>query len=247
MTKHLFDYSSVLIGNVSIRQKRIVETDCISQAVQITGKTLCTPEYSTFNEEKGSFYPSWNISLPTVSDGNVTAPMNLSSDLMEAFVYKKSSVLKSYPYTGVYTSYSGGGYHVFLNNKNNDILEELQKQKWIDEKTRAVFIEFGLMNVNIDSFMYGNILFELLPSGNVISTLTLSPLNLSVDAIYNMASMSNLCNMIYLAFTIAFILKKVHKALKKEGWSHFKQFWNYVDWAIIVFSICKWGWVTPIG
>ncbi len=241
MSRHLFDYNSILIGNISIRQKRITEKNCISQAVQITGKTICVPEYSIFNEEKGAFYPGWNLSLPVVTDGNVTTPlkMNISSDLMNAFVFKKAKELKSYSHTGTYTTYSGGGYHIFLNNQNNDVLEKLQLMKWIDEKTRAVFIEFALMNVNIDSFMYGVILFEFLPSGNVIKSFTLNPLNLSTEAIYNMASMSNLCNMIYLAFTIVFILKKVHKALKKEGWSHFKQFWNYVDWAIIVFSICK--------
>lgn len=148
-------------------------------------------------------------------------------------------LLKSYPYSGVYSSYSGGGFHINLNNMNNKNLFTLQENKWIDEKTRAVFIEFGLMNVNIGSFMYGIILFEILPSGNIVKTMTLNPLNLSVEAITNMASMSNLCNIIYLAFTVLFILKKLYKAVKVEKWSHFKNFWNYIDWIIIIFSISK--------
>lgn len=118
---------------------------------------------------------------------------------------------------------------------------DLQKYKWIDEKTRAVFMEFGLMNVNIDSFMYGIILFEFLPSGTILKSLSLNPLNLSVEAITNMASMSNLCNIIYLGFIIIFILKKLFKAFKIEKWGHFKNFWNYIDWLIIAFSIGKYS------
>lgn len=145
--------------------------------------------------------------------------------------------MKSYPYQGTYSSYAGGGYQINLNNLNNMNLKHLQENNWIDQKTRAIFMEFALMNVNIDSFMYGVVLFEFLPSGNVIKRLTLLPLNLSVEAITNMASMSNLCNIIYLVFIIFYILKKLHKAFKIEKWDHFKNFWNYIDWFIIVFSI----------
>ena len=100
-------------------------------------------------------------------------------------------------------------------------------------------MEFGLMNVNIDTFMYGIILFEFLPSGNILKTFRLNPLNLSVKAVTNMVSLPNLCNMIYFAFIILFILKKLYKAFKVEKWSHFKSLWNYVDWLIIAFSIGK--------
>lgn len=46
----------------------------------------------------------------------------------------------------------------------------LQKLNWIDRQTRSIFIEFIIYNPNINMFSITTLLFEILPSGNLLKT-----------------------------------------------------------------------------
>lgn len=88
MTRHVFDYSSILIGNVSVRQKRTKPNNCSSHGMKITGRTVCTPEYSVMKEDKGDYDLGWNLTNTTGSEYR----QNVSEDVLGAFKYKKAKV-----------------------------------------------------------------------------------------------------------------------------------------------------------
>jgi polycystin 1L2 len=139
---------------------------------------FCIDDYSVLSQEKDGFNFSWT---PLLNQSYV--PLDSHAEVYKAFQYTSSDDLDSTPYSGVYKSYRGGGY-VFRVLKNFTLeelqnnLTALQQMNWIDRQTRAVFIEFSLYNPNIKLFSYCTILFEILPTGNIISSSRFEPINL---------------------------------------------------------------------
>jgi len=63
--------------------------------------------------------------------------------------------LKEEPYWGQVAVYGGGGYTQLLPNTSDSlhqVLEQLQADEWIDEGTRAVFVDFTLYNPSDNLF-----------------------------------------------------------------------------------------------
>lgn len=68
--------------------------------------------------------------------------------------YKSAEDLHAFPSEGRLGSYSGGGYVLELKGPTSTILQRLQyiqQQKWIDERTRAVMLEFSVYNTNVST------------------------------------------------------------------------------------------------
>ncbi len=68
------------------------------------------------------------------------------------FKYTKAEELDSLPYTAKLDVYGGGGYVYRLNSPQAQIkkdLLELQQQHWINNHTRAVFLEFSVYNAQV--------------------------------------------------------------------------------------------------
>ncbi len=192
-------------------------------------------DYSVFYEEKDSFAPQWQdiSSLPLNSTRFSNSP-----NVLKSFEYIKSDDLDSYAFFGKYDEYRGGGYVFKMEGPSDDLINNLtllQSLNWIDRQTRAVFIEFSVFNPNINLFCYCNILFEILPTGNLILSSQLSPINLLDISKNNFISFRVICNLIYLIF-ISVIMFKEARLLIKEKWKYFLQFWNYIELVVIAFS-----------
>ena len=89
MTHHLFDFQSVLIGNVSVRQQRMSSKVCPHFAERITHREKCIAEYSALNREKNNYTLSWNSS----ESRNLNESTNITDDVFSAFEYKSSKVI----------------------------------------------------------------------------------------------------------------------------------------------------------
>ena len=58
-------------------------------------------------------------------------------------------------YTGQIATYPGNGYEIILGvyrSETEAILDELYNNLWIDDKTRAIMIDFTVYNANINLF-----------------------------------------------------------------------------------------------
>lgn len=77
---------------------------------------------------------------------------NLPSCEKTEFKYTSAKDLDGLPYTAKVDSYSGGGYVFRLNAAAKDVRKELmnlQQQHWINNHTRAIFMEFSTYNANV--------------------------------------------------------------------------------------------------
>lgn len=68
------------------------------------------------------------------------------------FKYTSASELNGLPYTAAVDIYTGGGYVYRLNGAAKQIREDLvdlQQLHWVNNHTRALFLEFSSYNANV--------------------------------------------------------------------------------------------------
>lgn len=154
-----------------------------------------------------------------------------------AFQYTTAMSIDSQPYAGLYNNYLGGGYVFKINTKSSNMssiqsdLSFLQTNDWIDQNTRAVFVEFTLYNVNLDLFSYCLILFEFLPTGSVVYTYEFDPMSLYADETLVIVAF----DILYMFLIVFYMLKEIQMIVKLKK-AYLKRPWSYVDWSLIAFS-----------
>ena len=166
---YLNDTSTRLLGWATMRQLRITAGRCASEKMS----SICREDYSRSNEERGSFSPGW---LARGGGGEEI----FSPSISQSFLYKSSKDLNSYVYVGDHGQYSGGGYvyafrgHLSALRSN---LSALHRLGWIDQQTRAVFIQLSLYNPNVQLFTSVTFLTEFLATGSIHSQARFEPIH----------------------------------------------------------------------
>ena len=96
--------------------------------------------------------------------------------------YKDAAQLGTASYSGKVASYPGGGQTIQVNPTNitqaREALDTLFENRWLDEQTRALFIDFTTYNGNINKFCNIRIVFEMPSYGGVHPTLKYAALKL---------------------------------------------------------------------
>lgn len=188
---------------------------------------FCLADLSLFNEERSNFSYAWTAYQPTENNTNVR----------QAFQYTHSSAIDSYPFSGIYTTYQGGGYLYKMLDSNESTISDLaflQSNNWADRQTRALFFEFSMFNPAVNLFAYCSVLFEFLPSGVILKSMRVSPINL-YQFNSDVKSLVLACDFIYLGFVVYLMFREI-KELIKLKFAYFKRFWSYIEWLIIGFS-----------
>ena len=153
-------------------------------------------------------------------------------------MYTDADSLNGYPYWGEMALYSGGGYVVRLDSSYEAMVtqfEQLEQEKWIDEYTRAVFLEFTVYNPSVNLFVVTTILSEFRPSGGVFGSYRFEPCML-LPYMNDMLLFQIACEIMYFAFTVFFVMKEL-RTLYKQKCSYFKQFWNLIEFSITAMSV----------
>ncbi|RNA15513.1 polycystic kidney disease 1-like 2 [Brachionus plicatilis] len=213
--------SSTFVNSKSCKVSRITEKINIDR---------CYYDYGLFNQEKSEFDEYWTRKNPNIT----------SNKYSEYFQYKSSDELETYPYLGQYYNFYGGGYVYFLDIGKNSLeqiqtdLENLEKLSWIDAHTRGVFYEFQVYNPYLNLFAYCTILLEIIPTGKIIKTIFFEPVIL-FEPSNSFAAFIIAINIIFLIFTIFFMIKEIRLIIKQKL-DYLKNFWNYVEWTIFVFT-----------
>ena len=256
-TYKLIDRYSILLDNPMLRQLRVKNSEyifsfhivklyvnigfsscfaCVIDSCTVNSHLssqigYCSDELSSSSEDKDVHHWGWSEYNATYNASYSVAPA------YNAFSYTKSSQMSSYPFVGAYATYSGGGYIYLLNGTLKQVLGNLsllQTNGWIDRQTRAVFVEFSVYNVNINLFAYCVFLFEFLPTGNVVSTVQVTPLD--ILGTQNGISLTTICYVVLVVVMIVLAVKEV-RMLKRHGVRvYFKNFWSYVEWLMFAFT-----------
>ncbi|XP_031338128.1 polycystic kidney disease 2-like 2 protein [Photinus pyralis] len=207
-------YDNILLGVPRLRQLRVGNRTCDSNAILERITKWCYGSFSSGNEDR------------TVSEKN------------RRKVYSSSTGGLSY--YGSVSSYHTGGFIIKLlsgNSKNytHIILQDLRKDLWIDRGTRALFLEFTVYNANVNLFCIAKVVFEMAPTGGVIP----STMFRSVKLIHFLRLMDFVvatCQVlvaVYLGF-LGFLTSKEYKLMENK---YFLNPWSYINLFMILTAL----------
>lgn len=142
------------------------------------------------------------------------------------FIYQSADELGNMPYWGTEAFYSGGGYVISLGDDTvyaSNTLAAMESLSWLDQYTRAVFVEFCTWNPSTNLFNQVQIAFEFTPYGAVIPNAVIESINLyrysGSQGIINMVS-EILCAVFIIFLTITTIYSMVrHRSELKSVWN----------------------------
>ncbi|XP_052246475.1 uncharacterized protein LOC127855131 [Dreissena polymorpha] len=214
-----------LVGGYRLRQARISKGEC--GPIFIEGLPRgCQPSYSMFIEDRNRYNMSWENLIDPVN--NATSS-NLTASI-GPWSFQSAWSLKTLPFAGVIDTYSGGGFVLEVGAREDptDKITGLAKNGWIDDYTRAVFLEFTLYNANVDIFTVAIYLFEFTNRGSIHT----SNHEFSTRLYYYSSSyevFTTACEVIFVIFNILFVYFEIKK-YKTLGKSHyFSDFWTVVQ------------------
>ncbi|XP_076315760.1 polycystin-2-like protein 1 [Tachypleus tridentatus] len=142
-------YVNRLLGAPRLRQLRVRNDSCTIPEEFKRAISDCYSVYSSNNEATQSY---------GVYDGT-------------AWNYNSAEKLGGSNYWGTLAWYGKGGFYVDLGvnrSKTEEILMELKLYRWIDQATRAVFLDFTVYNANVNLFCVVRLVFEFPPTGGMI-------------------------------------------------------------------------------
>lgn len=138
-----------IMGYAVLRQIRVKPNTCrVDHRVhQITQE--CAQATSFIYEDDADYCSVWE-EMTALTE-------NLPSCARTEFKYTSAEELQGLPYTAKVDAYTGGGYVYRLNSPaaqtRKDLLE-LQRDHWINNQTRAVFLELSAYNANVISMLF---------------------------------------------------------------------------------------------
>ncbi|KAL9954036.1 hypothetical protein ACROYT_G041524 [Oculina patagonica] len=155
---------SMLVGMPRLRQLRIQEESCrvVKEFETIIDK--CYDFYSMSEEDTTRLYlPHW-IHLSDAQHGWA----NLTQLCPMPWRYSSPEELNNFPSWAQHHIYDGGGYVLDLGyDKPTAIrmMEGVKDKDWIDRRTRAILLEFQVLNLNTNLMSIVTYHYEVLPNG----------------------------------------------------------------------------------
>lgn len=179
---------------------------------------LCSGAYRPSLLDDSDYLPRWHG-----HSSNAT----VLSLLEQAFLYTPDDV--SMPFYGETNWYPRSGYSAnFANDFDSSIsvLENLEENHWIDIYTRAVFLEFGTLNANLNLFSFVTVVFEFVITGDIVYKKNIESIQL-----YRYIGGAGLLNIMLEIVTVIFalaIMIQESRLLFKNRKTYFKNMWNIV-------------------
>ena len=112
------------------------------------------------------------------------------------------------------------------------IIETLESNEWINAQTRAIILEVGTYNPIVNLFCVMTLLVEFLPTNGVFLYTDLKIARLFTFG-GGFESFLMACEFFIVLFFGVFIYQEL-KQLYRLRKGYFKEFWNYVEFSMIV-------------
>lgn len=174
------------------------------------------------NEDSAYYRTHWK--------GNLT----MASRVPQEYKYLTATQLNGYPFWGQLDWYGGGGYIVPLLAKRYENgsklikkMTQLERSGWIDKDTRAVFVEFGTYNAQVNLFVVVTIVAEFVPGGGIVPYYHIDPIKLLH---YHTGSglLQLVCQIGFIIFTLYYTICVLIDSCK-QGRKYFTQYWNMAE------------------
>ena len=193
----------------------------------------CFTPYSFGAEEKSSYSPSWHSVVR-----NNSKVINQSP-----WTYHSASETGVPSIWGRFHMFSGGGYIIpvwsMRSSKMIVSLEKLRNASWVDENTRAVFLEFTVFNPATNLFASTVLVFEFSDMG----TIDPSYHDIAVYKLHMLVAKHDIYRFVfevaYLIVVNIYIVKTIRHLwhMRRTLLQYFSTIWTFVDWTIISLTL----------
>ncbi|NXQ38393.1 PKD1 protein, partial [Catharus fuscescens] len=215
---------STTLGTARLRQLRLHRAECQQSAQDIlqgmgSAQRSCTDQHSFATADYGVGWES--------TAGNGTAAWAHSAPDLAGIWY-----------WGYISFYDSSGYVQELGpslEESRAQLEFLQQHTWIDNMSRAVFVELLQYNPSVDLHVAVTLRLEFPGAGQAMAAVTISPfplLRLSTGVTLQ------LLMMVFLMLFVVYFVVSESLAIKKEGRAYFTLWGNYSQWVFILLTTC---------
>ncbi|XP_035694654.1 polycystic kidney disease protein 1-like 2 [Branchiostoma floridae] len=213
------DMQSVLVYPPSLIQGRVKPGLC---EVPVTMQHVfdeCYLAYGEQNKETGAFEEGWKR-VRNTSAMESAAP---------GWIHLPSGY-PSLPIYGVTTHYWGDGFGLHLGKSADEmrsILADLKANRWVDQRTRVIFLEAILHNGNVDLFTSLTVVFEFSETAGVFSRHHVQT--------FRLHQRPGTIGYIYIVLEIIYIIILLYtlwgeaKKARATGWAYLKGPWNIVE------------------
>jgi hypothetical protein len=209
---HPIDGSNRLLGGVRLRQVRVkLQEQCQMGPMFDTYTISCYPPFGAASESRDAFGPGGKFAHSADPEGVSIA--------------------------GKLGSYSGDGFAQILPSNRTKALEainQLEADKFVDDATRAVFVDFNIWNSNLGMYAVVGIYTEFAASGGVKHTMdvvTMTPSNLAAGGLgFTTEWLGFVGNLILISMVAWFVIEETQEVCSSK-WGYLKDwFWNTADW-----------------
>ena len=115
------------------------------------------------------------------------------------------------------------------------IIEELQKDAWLDRQTRAIILQFSAFNPTANLLAIATYFYEIEPSGYSASFTTTEVISLdSSDT--SSRKFYLICILIFILFVVLYLGRECYRLYKQRS-RYFKSFWSWVEIFQVIFSV----------
>lgn len=214
---HPIDVSNRLLGSVRIRQSR----------VNLTGDCQVSPMFQNYNI---SCYPPFSAGV-SESTGAYGPDLKFTHSLDEQGV----------DYNGYLGSYNAHGFMQNLTTGREAALRELQALRndgFLDEATRAVFVDFTVWNSNVGTYAVVQLVVEFGASGGVhlqLDVLTMSEQSLTPGGFGT--PMEWISFFLFIIVVVIVVFKYMLEELQELLYGKLAYLcdgWNLMDWANMI-------------
>ncbi|XP_068100439.1 polycystin-1 isoform X2 [Hyperolius riggenbachi] len=202
---------SNLLGSAQLRQIRLKKA---------CGHEACPETIKAFDD--AGYDAGW-LSSSTTSSG--------------AWLHSEANSTGSW-YWGFLSLYDSSGYIQLLGatlEENESIIGKLQQDHWIDNLTRALFVEFSLYSPGVDLYSSVMLLLEFPMAGR-----SLTSAEVRAFPLLRLGSAPHLLlvMMVFLMMFVVYFVLAECLMIRKEGRQYFTNFWNYIQWLMTVLAVC---------
>ena len=157
------------------------------------------------------------------------------NNFLISFIFQSASEINGVPFWGYMNTYDGGGYVANFGNTEDealDLVNLLRKSNWIDQYTKAIFLEFNVWNANTNLFNLLTLVLEFPNTGsmfhwNRISSVQLYRYNAASGVI---ALFAEIGLIIFVLVMAVFEGKKIYR----EKRSYFSNMWNIIQLILLL-------------
>lgn len=189
----------------------------------------CLPYYNSRLEDKTAYsLRGWK---PIANVTEFEASFKLDDLCPKPWRYRRAETLETLSFNGFYAIYDGGGYVTDLGYNAGSalgVIDDLETNRWIDERTFAVFIEFTVYEPSSTLFSAGKYLYERYPTGGSKTTGTIDTLMIYYPADPGFRPLYLACQLLLIFLIFGLFFVEMAK-LYFQGYKYFTHFWNLVD------------------